>query len=138
MVLQSCKRYEQVFAGASLKSPAGLRRTVRNYAEMYAQKLHDNEDLVRTFMGELKRHLKLCRRLFVESSKTSRQKFIAYLEAAKKARLVRKDLHAPAATDALTGMLMSGALRRPLTESMYSRRQYIETCVSLFLEGIER
>jgi len=137
MVLQSSKHYEQVFAGASLDSPADFRKTVRSYAGMYARKLHDNEDLVRMFMGELKRHLKLSRRLFVESSKTSRQKFIEYLEAAKKAGLVRKSLDAVAATDALTGMLMSGMLRRPLSESMYSGRHYLDTCVQLFLKGIE-
>src|SRR6202050_4875444 len=92
VVLQSCKRYEQVFAEASHESPEDLRRTVRSYAGAYAQKLRDNEDLVRTFMGEMKRHLKLCRRLFVESAKPVRQKFIAYLQAAQKAGLVRKDL----------------------------------------------
>jgi AcrR family transcriptional regulator len=123
MILRSSERYGQVFAGASVGSPADLRQTVRNYATMYAQKLADNEDMVRTFMGELKRHLKLCRRLFVESSKTSRQKFIAYLEAARKAGLVRKDVHAATAADVLSGMLLAGTLRRPLTESMYSSRQ---------------
>ena len=138
VVLQSCKRYEQVFAEASLQSPADLRRTVRTYAEAYAQKLRDNEDLVRTFMGELKRHLKLLRRLFVEAAKPGRQKFIDYLKAAQKARLVRKEIDPVTATDALGGMLMAGALRRPLTESTYSSRHYVETCVELFLKGIER
>src|ERR1700685_3186873 len=52
VVLQSCKRYEQVFAGASVATHGDLRRTVRNYAEPYAKKVHENEDLVRTFMGE--------------------------------------------------------------------------------------
>src|SRR5471032_446308 len=69
VVLQSCKRYEPVFAEACLETPDDLRRTIRTFAETYAQKLHDNEDFVRTFMGELKRHLKLARRLFVESAK---------------------------------------------------------------------
>jgi AcrR family transcriptional regulator len=138
VVLQSCKRYEQVFAEASVETPEDLRRTVRTYAETYAQKLRDNEDLVRTFMGEMNRHLKLCRRLFVESAKPVRQKFIAYLQAAQKARLVRKDLDPTTTADALTGMLMAGALRRPLTESIYSSRRYVETCVELFLKGIER
>lgn len=138
MILQSSRRYAQVFAGASLESPADFRKTVQSYAEACAQKLHDHEDMVRTFMGELKRHLKLCRRLFVEASKTSRQKFIEYLMAAQKAGLVRKNIDATAATDALTGMLMAGALRRPLTESIYSRRHYLDTCVDLFLKGIER
>jgi AcrR family transcriptional regulator len=138
VVLQSCKRYEQVFADASLETVDDLRRTVRSYAGTCAKKVLENEDLVRTFMGELKRHLKLSRRLFVESAKASRQKFIAYLQAAQKAGLVRRDLDPVTAADALSGMLMAGALRRPLTESIYSNRRYVETCVELFLKGIER
>lgn len=137
VVIQSCKRYEHVFAEASLESPEDLRRTIRTYAETHAQKLRDNEDFVRTFMGEMTRHLKLCRRLFVESAKPVRQKFIAYLEAGQKARLVRKDLDPTTTADALTGMLLAGALRRPLTESIYSSKRYVETCVDLFLKGIE-
>ncbi|HEV3273224.1 MAG TPA: TetR/AcrR family transcriptional regulator [Candidatus Methylacidiphilales bacterium] len=137
-VLCSAARYEQVFAEASLGSPEDLRRTVVSYAQAYANKLRENEDLVRTFMGELTRHLKLCRSLFVESAKASRQKFIAYLRAAQKAGLVRRDLDPETATDALTGMLMSGALRRPLTEPYYSSKRYVETCVELFLKGIAR
>jgi len=136
-VMQSSKRYEQVFADASLKSRADVRRTVRTYAAAYAKKLRENEDLVRTFMGELKRHLKLCRRLFVQSAKPGRQKFIDYLVAAQKARLVRKDIDPITATDALSGMLMAGALRHPLTEAIYSQRRYHDTCVDLFLKGIE-
>jgi len=138
VVLQSSKRYEQVFADASLATLDDLRRTVRTYAGAYAEKLRDNEDLVRTFMGELKRHLKLARRLFVESAKPGRQKFIGYLEAAQKARLVRKDLDVTIAADALTGMLLTGILRRPLTDSAYANARYVETCVELFLKGIER
>jgi len=137
VVLQSCKRYEQVFADVSLKTPDDVRRTVRSYAETYARKLRENEDLVRTFMGELKRHLKLSRRLFVESAKPGRQKFIDYLQAAQKVGLVRKDLDPITATDALSGMLMAGALRRPLTESIYSSKRYVESCLELFLKGIE-
>lgn len=138
VVLQSCKRYEHVFAAASVATREDLRRTVRTYAETHAQKFRDNEDFVRTFMGEMTRHLKLCRSLFVESVKPVRQKFIAYLQAAQKAGLVRKDLDPVTASDALTGMLMAGALRRPLTDSIYSSRRYVDTCVELFLKGIER
>jgi len=137
-VLCSATRYEQVFAEASLESPEDLRRTVRSFAQAYANKLRENEDLVRTFMGELKRHLKLWRSLFNEAAKSSRQKFIDYLEAGQKANLVRKDLDTETAADALTGMLMAGALRRPLTDSFYSSKRYVDTCVELFLKGIER
>jgi AcrR family transcriptional regulator len=137
VVLQSCTRYEEVFADASVETPEELRRTVRTYAKACAQKLTENEDLVRTFMGELKRHLKLSRRLFVESAKPGRQKFIAYLKAAQEARLVRKDLDATILADALTGMLLSGTLRRPLTDSVYRHEDFVTTCVELFLKGIE-
>jgi len=137
-LLCSAARYEQVFAEASLDSTDDLRRTVRSYAQAYANKLRENEDLVRTFMGEMTRHLKLCRSLFVQSSKLSREKFIAYLVAGQKAALIRKDLDAETAADALTGMLMAGGLRRPLTDSYYSSKRYVETCVELFLKGIER
>jgi AcrR family transcriptional regulator len=136
-IMCSADRYEQVFAEASVKSPEDLRRTVRSFAQAYSIKLRDNEDLVRTFIGEMNRHLKLWRSLFAEATKTNRGKFITYLQAGQKAGLVRKDLDAETATDALSGMLMSGALRRPLTESFYTAESYTETCVDLFLKGIE-
>jgi AcrR family transcriptional regulator len=137
VVLQSCKRYEQVFADASLASPEDFRRTVVSYAETVAKKLNDNEDMVRTFMGEMKRHLKLSRRIFLEASQQSRQRFIDYLAAAQKAGFVRPDLDPETTADALGGMLMSGALRRPISESFYPYRRFVETCVDIFLKGIE-
>jgi AcrR family transcriptional regulator len=137
VVAQSAKRYEHVFAGAAVESSDDLKRTVETFVETHAQKLRDNEDFVRTFIGEMNRNLKLCRSLFVKSMKPVRQTFIAYLRSAQKAGLVRKDLDCTTAIDALTGMLLAGAMRRPLTESTYSNRRYIETCVELFLKGIE-
>ena len=137
MVLQGCRRYEYIFDAASVDSPADLRHTVRQYAEAGARKLQENDDLVRTFIGELKRQLKLSRSIFVEASKASREKFIAYLKAAQKAKLVRRDIDPVAATDALHGMLMAGSLRRPLTESSYTWDHYVDTCVDIFLKGIE-
>jgi hypothetical protein len=94
--------------------------------------------MVRTFIGEMKRELKLSRRIFIEASKQTRQKFIDYLVAAQKSGFVRKDLDPTTAADALSGMLMSGALRRPLTDSFYNYQRYVDTCVDLFLKGIER
>ena len=35
-------------------------------------------------------------------------------------------------------MMMTGVLRRPLTESYYSLDHYFDTCVDLFLKGIEK
>ncbi len=138
VIIQCSQRCSHVFNEAPFETKADLRQTVTTYAEAYVQMLHENENFVRTFLGELNRHLKLCRRLFVESSKPIRQKFIHYLEASQKSRLVRKDLDATTAADALTGMLLSGVMRRPLTESVYPNKRYVKTCVELFLKGIER
>ena len=137
VVLSCSKRYENIFTEALFATPADLRRTVQAFAAGYARMLLENEDFVRTFFGELNRHLKLCRSLFVDSGKPARQKFIDYLRAAQKARLVRRNLDVTLAADALTGMLLSGVIRRPLTEGTYTNEDYVTTCVELFLKGIE-
>lgn len=137
VVTQNCHHYEHVFAEASFETQADLQRTVQTFVEIYAKMLRANEDFIRTFFGELNRQPKLCRRLFVESVKPARQKFIDYLRAAQKSRLIRKDLDVTTAADALTGMLLAGVIRRPLTESVYKNECYVETCLKLFLKGIE-
>jgi AcrR family transcriptional regulator len=137
VVVQASKRFEDIFAEAPFETPHDLRRTVRTFALTYVRILRDNEDFARTFFGELNRHLKLCRNLFVESSKAKRQKFIDYLKAAQKRGLVRRNIDISTAADALTGMLFAGVMRRPLTRSLYSNERYVKTCLDVFLKGIE-
>jgi len=137
VVLQKSKRFEQVFPEEPIKTKADLKRTILTFTNSYAQMLADNEDFIRTFFGEMTRQPDLCRRLFVESAKPVRIKFINFLEEAQKAKLVRSDLDVPPAADALTGMLLIGMIRRPLTESFYSSERYIKTALELFLKGIE-
>lgn len=137
VVVCSGKRFEDVFAAPPLKTTADFRRTVTKIAEVYAQKLTENEELVRTFMGELTRHLELGRRLFAEGGKPTRQKFIAYLRAAKRKGFVRAGIDPTMAADALTAMLMGGIMRRPLTAPQYDFRSYVKLCVKLYLKGIE-
>ena len=137
VILCSGHRFENVFAAAPLESAADLRRTVRNYAQVYARKLIENEEFVRTFIGELSRHPGLCRRLFSEGGKPTRQKFIAYLRAARRKGLVRAGLDPTQAADALSAMLLGGVLRRPLTSAQYGVDAYVKTCVKLYLRGLE-
>jgi len=137
VIIECSNRYAHVFAEAPFETPDDLRQTVQAFATLFARTLRDNEDFIRTFLGELHRHLKLCRRLFVKSAKPTRQKFISYLQAAQKSGLVRPDLDVTTAADALTGMLLAGMIRRPLTESVYSNERYVKTCLELFLRGIE-
>jgi len=137
VVLQNCQHYGYVFAEASFETQADLRRTVQTFVEIYARMLLANEDFIRTFFGELNRQPKLCRSLFVESVKPARQKFLDYLQGAQKSRLIRQDLDITTTADALTGMLLAGVIRRPLTKTVYKNERYVKTCLELFLKGIE-
>jgi AcrR family transcriptional regulator len=137
VVAQKSKYFEHVFIEAPIKTKADLKKTVHAFAASYARALLDNEEFIRTFFGELNRHPDLCRRLFVESAKPVRLKLIAFLQAAQKSKLIRKDLDATISADSLTGMLLIGMIRRPLTESAYSFDRYIKNCLDIFLKGIE-
>ena len=136
VVRHKSRRYEHIFAEAAFESKDDVRRTVEEVATVYVKMLSENEDFVRTFFGEINRHLDLCRELF-NSSDSARNKLIAYLASAQKRGLVRKKVDVTTATDAFTGMLMVGMLRRPLTEGYYDTARYYKTCVELFLKGIE-
>jgi AcrR family transcriptional regulator len=137
VIQQSSHRFEPVFADAPIKTAADLCRTIESYAAIYMQKLGAHEEFIRTFIGEMTRHPQLCRRLFVEAGKPVREKFIAYLAAAQKNGLVRSDLDLSTAADALSGMLLSGVMRRPLTSGEYEIDSYVKTCVKLYLKGIQ-
>jgi AcrR family transcriptional regulator len=137
VVLCSSNRFAEVFTAAPVETPADLRRTVENYARVYAQKLSENEEFVRTFMGELTRHLSLCRRLFDEGGAPTRQKFIDYLRAAKRRGLVRRNLDPTMAADALTAMILGGVMRRPLASAHYELDDFVKTCVTIYLKGLQ-
>jgi AcrR family transcriptional regulator len=137
VILCSDQRFADVFADAPLKTAADLRRTVESYALIYSRKLSENEEFVRTFMGEISRHLALCRRLFTEGGKPARQKFIAYLRAAKRRGLVRSSLDVTMAADTLSAMILGGVLRRPLTAAQYDLKDYVKTCVKIYLKGLQ-
>ena len=137
VILQSSHHFDDVFATTPLVTAADFRRTVENYALVYARKLSENEEFVRTFWGELGRHPQLCRRLFGEGGKPSRQKFIAFLRAARRRKLVRSNLDVTMAADALSAMLLGGVMRRPLTCTEYDLKDYVKTCVKLYLKGLQ-
>jgi AcrR family transcriptional regulator len=132
------QRYEIDFEQLRLKTRADFRAGVQRFAETLGRKLTENEDMVRTFIGEVRRHLKLSRRLFMANPQGGRQKFIEYLRAAQKARLIRADIDPVTAADAFSGMLLAGSLRGPLTEPDYDTEHYRETCLQIFLKGVER
>ena len=114
-----------------------LERDLRRYAVRYNEMLFTNQALIRTIIGESRRHPEQARQVICESVKPMRERLTAYLAAAQEAGSVRRDLIIGPAIDAFTGMLLSGMLRRTgFKELDYSQEEYVNQCVDLFLRGI--
>ena len=109
-----------------------------HYARSYNHMLEEHEALIRTFIGEAKRHPDAARRVLHEAAQSKRDKLIAYLRHAQENGVVRPEVDLRPAVDMFTGMLLSGMLRRTATPTTvgYSRDRYITSCVELFVRGI--
>ena len=115
-----------------------LERDLRRYAVRFNQMLFANEALIRTIVGEARRHPEQARQVICESARPMRERLMAYLQTAQKTGAVRRNLLLGPAIDAFTGMLLSGMLRRTgLADYLdYSQEDYVDGCVDLFLRGI--
>ncbi len=115
-----------------------LERDLRRYAVRYSEMLFGNEALIRTIIGEARRHPEQARQVICESARPMRERLLAYLHAAQKEGTVRRDVVLGPAIDAFTGMLLSGMLRRTGFKDYldYSQDDYVSSCVDLFMRGI--
>ncbi|WP_392480339.1 TetR/AcrR family transcriptional regulator [Nostoc sp. C110] len=115
-----------------------LKIDLRQYAHLYNTMLEAQEDLIRTFIGEAKRHPEEAKQVIQEAAKPLREKLVAYLELSQKLGTVRVDLAPFPAVDMFTGMLLAGMLCRSakFNQGSYSCEDYIETCVDIFVRGI--
>ncbi|TCO88433.1 TetR family transcriptional regulator [Chthoniobacter flavus] len=115
-----------------------LERDIFRYALRYHEMLTANEALIRTILGEAKRHPEQARQVMCEAGRSLRERLIDYLRAAQNAGSVREDVDLGPALDAFTGMLLAGMLRRTSFKSYidYSADEYLHTVVDLFLRGI--
>jgi len=115
-----------------------LERDLRRYARRYNEMLTTNEALIRTIIGETRRHPEQARQVMCEAGRSMRERLIGYLRAAQEAGSVRHDVELGPAIDAFTGMLLAGMLRRTGFKKYidYSGDDYVATVVELFLRGI--
>ncbi|NMG18371.1 TetR/AcrR family transcriptional regulator [Brasilonema bromeliae] len=111
---------------------------LRHFAQLYNTMLEATEDLIRTFIGEAKRHPEAARRVMQEATKPVKEKLIAYLQNGQEKGTVRTDVNPAVAIDMFTGMLLAGMLRRnaPSTSLSYTKQDYLESCVDIFVRGI--
>nr|WP_089126120.1 TetR/AcrR family transcriptional regulator [Tolypothrix sp. NIES-4075] len=111
---------------------------LRHYATLFNQMLEEHEGLIRTFIGEAKRHPNAACQILHDAAESLYKKLIAYLQKNQKNGTVRPEIDAEIAVDMFTGMLLSGMLRRTATPTTvsYNRECYIDACVDLFVRGI--
>ncbi|BBD65289.1 TetR family transcriptional regulator [Nostoc commune NIES-4072] len=111
---------------------------LKNYANLCNQMIEEHEDLIRTFIGEAKRHPQAARLILYEADKSLREELVVYLQKNQEKGTVSLDIDLKASVDSFTGMLLHGILRFSdiPTALEYSRECYVETCVNLFVRGI--
>ena len=111
---------------------------LKNYAKLCNQMIEEHEDLIRTFIGEAKRHPQSARLILSETDKSLREQLVVYLQKSQENGTVSSDINLKASVDSFTGMLLHGILRFSdiPTALEYSRESYMETCVNLFVRGI--
>lgn len=115
-----------------------LRRDLLHYAQLHDNMLEEYEALFRMFIGEAQRHPAEAIDVLQRSFSPLREKLISYLQTCVERGAVRADVDLPLAIDQWTGMLLAGMIRRHVSpvKRGYSRQQYIEGCVDLFVRGI--
>jgi AcrR family transcriptional regulator len=115
-----------------------LGRDLFRYAQRHNELLVANEALIRTIIGEARRHPEQARLVMCEAGRAKRELLIEYLRAAQKAGSVREDIELGPAVDAFTGMLLAGMLRRTSFKEFvdYTADEYLRTIVDLFIRGI--
>ncbi|PHJ63045.1 TetR family transcriptional regulator [Nostoc linckia z18] len=115
-----------------------LKIDLERYAQLYNTMLESHEDLIRTFIGEAKRHPEAARQVIQEAAKPLGEKLVAYLQCGQRRGIVRADIDPFPAVDMFTGMLLAGMLCRTakFNQANYSCERYIETCVDIFVRGI--
>ncbi|AVH71464.1 TetR/AcrR family transcriptional regulator [Nostoc sp. 'Lobaria pulmonaria (5183) cyanobiont'] len=115
-----------------------LKIDLKQYADLYNTMLETQEDLIRTFIGEAKRHPEAAKQVIQEAAKPLAKKLVAYLQSSQKRGTVRADLDPFPVVDMFTGMLLAGMLCRSakFNQGSYSCEDYIETCVDIFVRGI--
>ncbi len=116
-----------------------LQRDLLHFAQLHDEMLEEYEALFRMFIGEAHRHPTEALEVLQKSFLPLREQLINYLKICIERSMIRSDVDLPLAVDQLTGMLLSGMIRRhasPLQRG-YNREQYLVACVDLFIRGLD-
>jgi hypothetical protein len=114
-----------------------LKENLRRFAKSYYSLLVEGEAFIRTMIGEAHRHPEHARKAIDDAGKPLRQRFIANLEAARKAGKVRRGPDLAVVAEAFMDSLFSGMLRHTAGFCGESTpEQFINTCADIFAAGL--
>jgi AcrR family transcriptional regulator len=116
-----------------------IYRDLLHYAQLHDQMFEEYQALFRMFIGEAQRHPSEALDVLQQSFLPLREKLVTYLHTCIEHGRVRPDINLPLSVDQLTGILLSGMIRRHVSSIQrgYSREEYIESSVELFVRGID-
>ncbi len=114
-----------------------LKLNLQRFARDLYAKLVKDESFLRTMVGEANRHPEHFSKLIKDAVRPVRDRFIANLETARQAGLVRHDVDLGIAADAFTAVLFGGMLRHTAGCSWgYPAEEFVATCADLFAAGL--
>ena len=114
-----------------------LKVSLRRFAESYYALLAGGEGFIRTMIGEARRYPEHARKIILDAGQPLRARFIANLEAARKAGKVRRGPDLAVVAEAFMDMLLCGMLRHTAGFGGESTpEEFIATCVDVFAAGL--
>ena len=135
VTLEMLRHQAESLARIDLKNP-DLRRDVTRIAKAYDRSVSRHMGFIRALISRQAKP-ELGEKIGSEAIDSFRSRFREYLELAQRRGLVR-EIDFSMAIDAFIGMLFIGALRRDLHRQSYSRSEYLETCIGLFLSAVRK
>lgn len=123
--------------GSEIEWTGNLKKNLRRFADELYAKLQRDEPFLRTMVGEAHRRPEHSKKIIMDAVRPVRERFIANLEIARQAGLIRKGLDLGVAADTFTATLFGGMLRHTSGCSWgYPAEDFIATCVDIFAAGL--
>jgi AcrR family transcriptional regulator len=118
----------------------GLKKGLLHFGLSLYANMIQNEDFVRTMVGETKRHPDYAEQIICDVVEPMHNRFIANLEALRKAGKIRKGVDLNLAADAFIAMLLGGMLKNTggvgECEQFHAPEKFVGFCVEMFVAGL--
>ncbi len=134
---QIVQAHDNAALGTAMEWNGNLKKNLRRFAEELYAKLQRDEPFLRTMVGEAHRRPEHSKTIIMDAVRPVRDRFIANLETARAAGLIRKGIDLGIAADTFTATLFGGMLRHTAGCSWgYPAEDFIATCVDIFTAGL--